>query len=39
MDQGLPDWDPKIQIKSNEGNYPEMNPDTRQKLMINLAVP
>jgi len=28
----LPDWDPKIQLKSNEGNYPEMNPDTRQKL-------
>jgi len=29
----LSDWEPKIQIKSNEGNYPEMNPDTRQKLI------
>jgi len=29
----LPDWDPKIQLKSNERNYPEMNPDTRQKLI------
>ena len=29
----LPDWDPKIQLKRNERNYPEMNPDTRQKLI------
>ncbi len=29
----IPDWEPKILLRGNQGNYPEMNPDTRKKLI------